>query len=100
MKKPVTALCVYHGDQIYNITFIDRKGNSITMYDFRDDVLCPVYQSFTHMYNAVLILARNNGFTIPYTKEGTSRCYNIQWCDTASPNSFNRYPYYGRYGTF
>ena len=100
MKKVVTALCMYHEDQIFNVTFIDRKGNPITMYDSKDDVFHPVYQSFTHMYNAILILARNNGYTIPYYKEAGVKWYNIQWCDIANPNRFDRYAYHGKYGTF
>ena len=100
MKKVVTVLCMYHDKQIYNITFINRAGDAITMYDSKSDILRPVYQSLTHMYNAILILARNNGYVIPYRNEFGAKWYNIQWCDTAKPNRLDRFAYYGKYGTF
>ncbi|MBO7731156.1 MAG: hypothetical protein J6S67_01335 [Methanobrevibacter sp.] len=97
MKKKCIALVNYSGNTIYNVTFINNQGEPTTMYSRSDDILAPCYQSFTHMYNAVLILARNNGYTIPYYTEFNARWYNILWCDIKKPTEFNRFPYHGEY---
>ena len=100
MKRKVTALVTHHDNKIFNITFIRPDGESIEMYSRSDDIITPCYNSFIHMYNAVLILARNNGYTIPYHNEFNKRWYNIYWVDTNEPDNIQRYAYQGRYGTF
>lgn len=100
MKRKVTTIVTYHDTTIHNITFVLRDGEPLEMYSARTDIVRPQYQSFTHMYNAVLILARNNSFTIPYHNEFGTRWYNILWCDTERPYDMHRMAYHGNYGTF
>lgn len=39
------------------------------------------YSSVSQAYNAVLSLAKNNGFRIPYCEEFGRRGYDIMWVD-------------------
>ena len=100
MNKKVTAIVSYHDSTIYNITFILPNGNSIQMYTRKNDILAPCYNSLTHMYTAVIILAKNNGFIIPYTKMAGAKWYDIFWVDSENPEDICRYAYCGQYGKY
>lgn len=83
--KTVSAICVYHGTTIYNLT-VNYKGDITTLkrYDISDNN-AKEYNSFKEMYKTILKILKTNNFKVTYTEDFMRRWYNIQFIDVLNP---------------
>lgn len=83
--KTVSAICVYHGTTIYNLT-ANHKGELIQLkrVDMSDSDAKP-YNSFRDMYKAILTILNINGFKVKYITAFNANWYDIQFIDALNP---------------
>ena len=83
--KTVSAICVYHGTAIYNVT-VNHKGDLITLkWNSMWDSSVKPYDSFNDMYKAILSILKNNGFQVKYRNAFNLNWYDIQFIDAHNP---------------
>nr|DAX01864.1 MAG TPA: hypothetical protein [Caudoviricetes sp.] len=83
--KTVSAICVYHGTTIYNLT-ASHKGELIQLkrVDMSDSD-AKSYNSFRDMYKAILTILKMNGLKVKYKTEFNANWYDIQFIDALNP---------------
>lgn len=83
--KVVSAICVYHGTTIYNLT-VNCKGDLIVLnrHDISDNN-AKEYNNFKEMYKAILTILKNNCFKVKYRSAFNSNWYDIQFIDALNP---------------
>lgn len=89
--KTVSAICVYHGTTIYNLT-VNYKGDITTLkrYDISDNN-AKEYINFKEMYKAILEILKANNFNVTYTEDFMARWYNIQFIDALNPTRIDTF---------
>ena len=96
MKKKVTGICIINKNKLINFSVVDIKGNFTTLFDEKRQGCAINYPSFQHLYSSILIMAKNNGFTIPYNKDFGAYWFNISFIDISKPESIDKYAYLNR----
>lgn len=91
--KTVSAICVYHGTTIYNLT-VNYKGDITTLkrYDISDNNVVE-YNNFKEMYKAILKILKAKNFKVTYTEDFMSRWYNIQFIDALNPTRIETFSF-------
>lgn len=79
--KRVSAICVYRGHTIYNLTFI-HKGNLIP---FLWDGDTRTFETFWRLHEYILNVAKANGFSIVHYTDFGTHFYDIQFLDLDNP---------------
>lgn len=90
--KTVSAICVYHGTTIYNLT-VNYKGE-LTQLKLNGlwDSNVKEYDSFRELYKAILTVLKANGFRVRYMPAFNSNWYDIQFIDAMNPTHIETLP--------
>lgn len=90
MQK-IKAICIYNAEynQIYNLSFVKRDGSCIQMiyYDINEKYLPYKYYSLSLLQDAIIAMAKENYFIIPYHVEFGTRIYDIYYINSSAPTS-------------
>lgn len=93
MRK-ASAIVLYNAQtkQVYNLT-IKHKGDLIPMViDGTKDRTQPYcYESFTELYQAILNVAKHNGFYYDSYSAFGANWYDISWIDINNPVTIAKY---------
>ena len=96
MKK-ASATIIYNGETKQIVyAAINYKGTLIPFINYdKETQLAYKHNSFAQMYEAILNIAKHNGFYFDSYKQFGTTWYNIQWIDCTNPSRIDKYGYKG-----